>query len=236
MLPLPDVPSVVEPLVPEVPLLPEVPLVPEVPLLPLPEVPLPLLPLVPEVPLLPLAGGVVVPGVVVPGVVVLSGGVVGVVLGVVEGVVVSLGGVVPVVPVVPLVPEVVEGEVVVVSPGAVPAVSFLLQAPSMAAMTAAVRMIFDVVEKAFIVFNSSFTSILCCCSIPRCRQATAAPGQSRNEPDVDPKRDYSGNQRSETRGPVQCTNSTVKIRLATFAAVRRFLEFLVKSDAMPARV
>ncbi len=90
---------------------------------------------------------------------VLSGGEAGAVDG---GTAVSLGGVagvvvvvvvVPVVPAVPLVPEVVAGVVVVVvaSLGGTTVVSVFLQAPSMAAMTAAVRMIFDAFEKAFIV-------------------------------------------------------------------------------------
>jgi hypothetical protein len=85
-------------------------------------------------------------------VVVVAGGVVaGVVVVVV--VVVSLGGVVmpvPVVPVVPLVPEVVAGVVVSVAGGVTTVVSDFLQAPSTAAMTAALRMIFDAFEKAFI--------------------------------------------------------------------------------------
>jgi hypothetical protein len=87
---------------------------------------------------------------------VLSGGVAGAVDG---GTTVSLGGVagvvvvVVVVPAVPLVPEVVAGVVVVVvaSLGGTTVVSVFLQAPSMAAMTAALRMIFDAFEKAFIV-------------------------------------------------------------------------------------
>jgi hypothetical protein len=93
-------------------------------------------------------------GVVVSVLLGVTGGVVpGAGAGVVEGIEVSAGGgvPVPVVPVVPLVPE-VAGAVVVVSPGgAMAAVSLFLQAPSMAAMTAAVRMIFDVAEIAFIV-------------------------------------------------------------------------------------
>jgi hypothetical protein len=107
-------------------------------------VPVPDVPLVPEVPLLPLEGGVALGGVVV------DGGA--------DGVVVSLGGVaggvvvpVPLVPVVPLVPDVVLGVVLVPSLGVTVVVSVFLQAPSMAAMTAAVRMIFDAFEKAFIV-------------------------------------------------------------------------------------
>lgn len=129
---------------PEVPLVPDVPLVPgEVPL----GVPLPLVPPVPELPLLPPGGGVV------PGLVVVS---LGGVAGVVDGGVVSLGVVVvpvPLVPVVPLLPEVVVGAVVPASLGGAVVVvgSFFLQAPSMAAMTAAVRMTFDAFEKAFIV-------------------------------------------------------------------------------------
>jgi hypothetical protein len=56
------------------------------------------------------------------------------------------------VPVVPLVPEVLVGAVAVSPvPVVVPVVSVFLQAPSMAAMTAAVRMIFDAFEIAFIV-------------------------------------------------------------------------------------
>jgi hypothetical protein len=108
-------------------------------------VPVPDVPLVPEVPLLPLEGGVALGGVV--GGVVVDGGVA-------DGVVVSLGGVVvpvPLVPVVPLVPDVVLGVVLVPSLGVTVVVSVFLQAPSMAAMTAAVRMIFDAFEKAFIV-------------------------------------------------------------------------------------
>lgn len=86
----------------------------------------------------------------------VTGGVVpGAGAGMVEGIEVSAGGVtvvpVPVVPLVPLVPE-VAGAVAVVSLGGVmTVVSLFLQAPSMAAMTAAVRMIFDVLEIAFIV-------------------------------------------------------------------------------------
>ena len=93
--------------------------------------------------------------------VVVSLGVVGAVgagTGVTGGVVVPDGIVVvpvppvPLVPVVPLVPDVVVGVVVVASPGGVTTVvSVFLQAPSMAAMTAAVRMIFDALEIAFIV-------------------------------------------------------------------------------------
>jgi hypothetical protein len=84
--------------------------------------------------------------------VVVDGGVVagGVVAG---GVVMSLGAVVvpvPVVPVVPLVPEVVAGVVVSVAGGVTTVVSDFLQAPSTAAMTAALRMIFVALEKAFI--------------------------------------------------------------------------------------
>jgi hypothetical protein len=113
-----------------------------------PVVPLPVVPLVPEVPLLggvvPLGGGVVSTG---------GGVVAGAVLGVV---VVSLGAVVPLVPLVPLVVLGVVGVVVVVvvvveSAGGVTVVSVFLQAPSMAASTAAVRMTFDAFGKAFIV-------------------------------------------------------------------------------------
>lgn len=80
-------------------------------------------------------GGVVVEGGVVAG-----------------GVAMSLGGVVvpvPVVPVVPLVPDVVLG-VVVSAGGVTTVVSVFLQALSTAAMTAALRMIFVALEKAFI--------------------------------------------------------------------------------------
>ena len=59
---------------------------------------------------------------------------------------------VPLVPLVPLVPDVVAGAVVEVSPGGVTTVvSDFLHAPSMAAMTAAVRIIFDALGIAFIV-------------------------------------------------------------------------------------
>jgi hypothetical protein len=122
-------------------------------------VPLPDVPSLPDVPLLPLEGGVALGGVALGGVVdgvVVDGGVVVSLGGVAGGVVVVVVVVVPVplvpvVPVVPLVPEVVLGVVLVPSLGVTVVVSVFLQAPSMAAMTAAVRMIFDAFEKAFIV-------------------------------------------------------------------------------------
>lgn len=156
-LPLPllsPAPLPLVPLLPELPLPPEVP--PEVPLVPLPpEVPPPLVPPLPEVP-----PGVVVEGAVL-GDVALSAG----------GVVVPVPPVpVPLVPDVPLVPEVLLGVVVAASLGAVVVVSLFLQAPNMAAITAAVRMIFVAFGNAFIVY-SSFTSILC-----RCLPAIASAG------------------------------------------------------------
>lgn len=79
-----------------------------------------------------------------------AGGVAGVVPGSGAGVVVG-GVVVPLslVPVVPLVPEVVVGTVVVASLGTIVVVSVFLQAPSMAAKIAAVRMSFDGPGMAF---------------------------------------------------------------------------------------
>jgi hypothetical protein len=103
-------------------------------------------------------------------------------------------------------------------------VSLFLQAPSMVAMMAALRMIFDAFEKAFIV-NSSFTSILCRC-LPAMRQAGAQQRQVSPAMSLiaTPGNGTIRNQRGETRGPVQCTNSTVKIRLGCMPPVRPFSE------------
>ena len=122
-VPLPLVPL---PLVPLVPLVP----VPLVPLVPVPVAPVPLVapePIEPEPVVDPLVPVPLVPLVpLVP---------------------------VPLVPLVPLVPDELLGMVLVslLVPDGVVVVSVFLQAPSMAAMTAAVRMIFDALEIAFIV-------------------------------------------------------------------------------------
>ena len=113
------------PLVP-LPLVPLLP-VPLVPLVPVPVAPVPLVapePIEPEPVVDPLVPVPLVP--LVP---------------------------VPLVPLVPLVPDELLGMVLVslLVPDGVVVVSVFLQAPSMAAMTAAVRMIFDALEIAFIV-------------------------------------------------------------------------------------
>lgn len=136
MVLLPDVPLVPVP-VPEVPLVPDVPDVP-VPLVP--DVPVPVSPVVPLVPVSPVPVPLVpvpVPLVPVPLVPVSP---------------------VPVVPPVPLVPEVVPGVVVVVvSPVPVAGVSLRLQATSIDASSAALKMIFGAVVNGFIVYSSVTT-------------------------------------------------------------------------------
>lgn len=137
-LPLPPVPVAPLPLVPEplMPLVPLVPLEPPVPLVP-PVAPEPLVPVAPE-PLVPVAPEPVVLVAPVPPA--------------------------PLLPPAPLVPDELLGEVAAspLPPAPAPAVSDFLQAPNMAAMTAAVRMIFDALDIVFI------------CVTPRSRLSCAA--------------------------------------------------------------
>ena len=125
LVPLPLAPLPLEPLVPLPPVPLPVPLLLSMPLVPVPPVVDPPVvdPLVP----LPLPLPLVPVPVPVP--------------------------LLPPVPLVPLVPEELVGAVLVspLAPDGVVVVSDFLQAPSMAAMTAAVRIIFDVLEIAFIV-------------------------------------------------------------------------------------
>jgi hypothetical protein len=80
------------------------------------------------------------------------GGVLGVLPGSGAGVVGGVVAPVPLVPVVPLVPEDVVGTVVVASLGTIVVVSVFLQAPSMVAKMAAVRMSFDGPGMAFMAW------------------------------------------------------------------------------------